>query len=374
MRASNTGKPLEDSCTPRRAPGGARSYVYLPGLKSRFLRLELVEPSTGAVLRLQSFEFSRSIHAFWYAVAAAEARGWHPRWLHREQSEWTPIGTSNGTQCALMNGDGMVEVGEGSFSIEPMLWIEGRLFTWADVAPRQELAERWMPVPSVIWESEQWRLRCRRRPRRTGELRVRYRFENLTDAPLSARLFVVVRPFQVTPPWQNFRNLGGVSRDPRSRVGRDGCACAVNRERMLRSRPRSRLPAASARCASMTGCIAARLHRGARAGRAPRCTIAFGFASGALRIRSWSPPARESCERVLRAACRRGCGAPCGRAGRSTGRRECRIDAVVGQRLDRARPSRRRSRRRRISSSPARGRRCSPARGATRAPGSETAP
>ena len=45
----------------------------------------------------------------------------------------------------------------------------------------------------------------------SGGLRVRYRFENLTDHALSARLFVLLRPFQVTPPWQSFRNLGGVS-------------------------------------------------------------------------------------------------------------------------------------------------------------------
>jgi hypothetical protein len=114
--------------------GGKRSYVYLPDLKSRFLRLELAEPSDGAAVRLQSFEFSRSIDAFWHNIADTEARGWHPRWLHREQSVWTPIGTSNGTYCSLMDADGMVEVDQGSFSIEPMVWIKNRLFTWTDVS------------------------------------------------------------------------------------------------------------------------------------------------------------------------------------------------------------------------------------------------
>ena len=113
--------------------GGKRSYLYLPGLETRFLRLEVKEPSAGATLRLQSFEFSRSIHAFWHNVADGEQRGWHPRWLHNEQSVWTPVGTSNGVHCALMNEDGMVEVDEGSFSLEPMLWVENRLFTWTDV-------------------------------------------------------------------------------------------------------------------------------------------------------------------------------------------------------------------------------------------------
>jgi hypothetical protein len=161
---------------------------------------------------MQSFEFSRSIHAFWNSVAGGEARGWHPRWLHDEQTDWTPFGTSSGMHCALMNEDGMVEVGEGSFSIEPMLWIEGRLIAWTDVAARQELLEDWMPVPSVIWEDADWRLRVQAETTSSGDSRVHYRFEKLTDREFSARLFVLVRPFQVTPPWQGFRNLGGVSR------------------------------------------------------------------------------------------------------------------------------------------------------------------
>ena len=72
---------------------------------------------------------------------------------------WTPFGISNGIHCALLNGDGMAEVDQGSFSIEPMLWIGGRLFTWADVVSRQELKDHWMPAPSVIWEAGEWRLR-----------------------------------------------------------------------------------------------------------------------------------------------------------------------------------------------------------------------
>jgi len=148
--------------------------VYLPGLKTRFfLRLELDEPSAGAALRVQSFEFSRSIHAFWNNVANGEARGWHPRWLHNEQSVWTPFGTSSGIHCALMNEDGMVEVDQGSFSIEPMLWTPDRLFTWTDVTSRQELLEEWTPVPSVSWEAADWRLRMQAETTLSGVSRVR---------------------------------------------------------------------------------------------------------------------------------------------------------------------------------------------------------
>jgi hypothetical protein len=211
LRASNNGTRWR-TVHHAQAAGGGRSYVYTPGLSTRFLRLDLREASAGAALKVQSFEFSRSIEAFFTSIAASETRGWHPRWLHREQSLWTPFGIAHGDHCGLMNEDGMVEVGEGSFSIEPMLWIEGRLVTWADVQARQELLEGWMPVPRVLWEHADWRLSVQAEATESGATRVRYRFENLTSRPQSARLFVLLRPFQVTPPWQSFRNLGGVSR------------------------------------------------------------------------------------------------------------------------------------------------------------------
>jgi hypothetical protein len=275
VRASNGGRRWTTVYAAARA-GGQRANVYLPGLKSRFLRLELEEPTSGAALHLQSFEFSRSIHAFWYHVVDAEERGWHPRWLHREQSLWTPIGTSHGTHCALMNDDGMIEVGQGSFSIEPMLFIDGRLFTWADVDSRQELLRDWMPVPSTIWETREWRLRIQAEATVSGAVRLRYRFESLADRPSTARLFVLLRPFQVTPPWQNFRKLGGVS-EIHDLAWHEGAVCVNETTRVVPATP----PAGFGSLCFDDGFIASRL----AAGMLPTDTDVhdpFGFASGAF--------------------------------------------------------------------------------------------
>jgi hypothetical protein len=210
VAASNNGRRWKTVYTTATA-GGRRSYVYMPALSTRFLRLKLHQPSAGAMLRVQPFEFSRSITAFWNSIARGEARGWHPRWVHREQSLWTPFGVAGSDHCALLNDDGMAEVGLGSFSLEPMLWIGGRLVTWADVSARQELLQGWQPVPSVVWESADWRLTVLAEATLSGAARLRYRLENLTARQCSARLFVLLRPFQVTPPWQSFRKLGGMS-------------------------------------------------------------------------------------------------------------------------------------------------------------------
>lgn len=210
VRASSRGERWRTVYATTRA-GGARSYVYLPGLKTRFLRLEFDAPLSGAGLELQSFEFSRSIEAFCCSIARREPRGWYPRWLHREQTLWTPIGTANGAQCALMNEDGMVEIAPASFSLEPMVIVDGRLFGWADVEQRQELLEGVLPVPSAIWEMATWRLLVRGEATPSGHVRLRYGLENRSDRSLSARLLVLARPFQVTPPWQSVGTIGGVS-------------------------------------------------------------------------------------------------------------------------------------------------------------------
>ncbi len=292
IRASNTGKRWKTVHTAARS-GGARSYVYLPDLKARFLRLDLPGACAGAILRIQPFEFSRSIDAFWYAVADGEERGWHPRWLHREQSEWTPIGRSDGTECALMNGDGLVEVAAGSFSLEPMLLTGARLFTWADFEPCPALEERWMPVPSILWETAHWRLTVSGHAAEDGELRLRYRLDNLSGQPLRAALFIVVRPFQVTPPWQSHRDVGGVSRI--HALEWDGHVLRVNRCLAVRADAGVRFGALS----FDDGFIASRLSSGALPA-AGSVRDEFGFATGAFEFQLAVEPA-ASCDRMLRA-------------------------------------------------------------------------
>jgi hypothetical protein len=291
VRGSMSGARFATLYTAKGA-GGKRSYVYLPGTKVRYLRLELNEPAAGAVLRLQAFEFSRSIDAFWHNVAGAERRGWHPRWLHREQTLWTPVGTSHGSQCALMNDDGMVEVNQGSYSLEPMLWVKQRLFTWADVTSRQELLNDCLPVPSAIWETPEWRLLAQAEATASGVLRVRYRLENLTGEALAARLFVLLRPFQVTPSWQSFRGLGGVS-PLRDLSFLDG-AVRVNDSTLI-------VPAGNAaKFAALSfdeGFMASYLANGALPAKTG-VHDAFGFATGALAF-DLSPGAHQASESVV---------------------------------------------------------------------------
>ena len=292
VRTSSRGQRWQTVYATPRA-GGTRSYVYLPDLKTRFVRLQLDEPSGGAVLEPQSFEFSRSSESFWYRVARREPRAWYPRWLHREQTLWTPIGTASGTQCALMNEEGAVEIAPGSFSIEPMLAIEGRLFGWADAVQKQALADEVFPVPTAIWETATWRLHTEGESMPSGAVRVRYRLENCSDRSLSARLLVLVRPFQVTPPWQRVGAIGGVS--PVHDVAWKAGALRVNDT--IDVVPTT-APSGVAATTFDEGFVASRLAEPGGEWAAVRVHDARGFASGALAF-DLSLDARATAERIV---------------------------------------------------------------------------
>jgi hypothetical protein len=195
-----------------------RSWIYMPNTCARYLRLDLRESVEGRgfgieAIEVRPYELSRSIQTFFRGVAADAPRGTYPRWLCREQSYWTPVGVPDGETCALMNEEGMVEVDRGSFSIEPFVFAGGRLVTWADATVTTELEANHLPIPSSVWRTEGLTLRTTAfADRLAGRpvLFVRYRVENEMPAPRAVRVFAACRPFQVTPPWQSFGQIGGV--------------------------------------------------------------------------------------------------------------------------------------------------------------------
>ena len=284
VQASNDGRAWRTLWSARQAEG-PRSYVYLAGGgRSQWLRLLLREPAAGeafgiAALEVKPYEFSRSLNDFFHAVAASERRGLHPRWLYREQSYWTPVGVDRGSTAALLNEEGLLEPDRGSFSLEPFLFADGELVTWADADVSQSLAQGCLPIPSSTW--------------RRGELaltttafatdgaagpaaRVRYRVENAGRAPKRVRLFAALRPFQVTPPWQAFQGLGGTS-PIRELAWRDGAVVVNGRKLVIPLEP----PTAFGAAAFEQGGLLRQLVRGELP---PRTQVSddFGYASGAL--------------------------------------------------------------------------------------------
>ncbi len=195
---------------------GPVSYVYLPKGESRHLRIRVSgEPVPGlAAVEVQPYAFSRDIDEFFHQIAARSERGRYPKWLCREQSYWTPVDIPDGFVPALINEEGLLEIQRGSWSLEPFLFADGALITWADAAVSQILDGGDLPIPSSQWRALDLALTTTAFAAGApgqATLNVRYRVENLGPASRRVRLFVALRPFQVSPPWQRFGDIGGIA-------------------------------------------------------------------------------------------------------------------------------------------------------------------
>jgi hypothetical protein len=274
------------------AAKGGRNYIYMPDAESRYLRLALQKSSRGRgygirTIAVQPLEFSSSPNHFFTAIASDAPRGIYPKYFYSEQSYWTVIGVSGDDKEGLLNEEGMLEVDQGSFSIEPFLYKDQKLITWNSVELAQELEKGYLPIPSVIWKSAQWRLRITAYA--TGEagastLYARYRLENTTADYQPISLFLAIRPFQVNPPWQNLNNGGGASHI--HEISSEGRTFWINQQKRLTALTR---PDGFGAIAFAQGAITDYLS----ANTLPLQTQVsdpFGYASGALAYHLNLPP------------------------------------------------------------------------------------
>lgn len=207
-----------DSWTPiHRAPSvlGEMTHIPTPGVEARHLRIIFADSACAALcsVSLRPDSFSSTPNEFIHSCAADHPRGWYPRYWLREQSYWTPVGSPQGKKRGLINEEGMVEVDEAGFSLEPFILTSGKRITWVDVETTCHLPEGGAPMPSVTWKTDDLTLEIL--PWVDGgddqlTLHVTYRL-TCPKPSVDTRLVVTVRPFQVNPPWQAFRNLGGRS-------------------------------------------------------------------------------------------------------------------------------------------------------------------
>ena len=224
LRAAPATAKTWRNCFFDRSRGGETTYVYLP---------QPVPASSGSTL-------GRACGAQGFGIVCIEVQALRvfplpqrlfqrdsPASSRRSLSEVSPgspdlldpVGTGADVTQALFNEEGMVEVDKGAFSIEPLLFVDGRLITWADVALTQDTGARLSADPILAVADRRSDLVHHRLCDRCSEASISlHSLPNRRTARMRSaqvRLFAAIRPFQVTPTWQNWRRFGGVSRDHR---------------------------------------------------------------------------------------------------------------------------------------------------------------
>jgi hypothetical protein len=218
---------------------GGRDYVYLHDGESRFLRIQMQESSRGQgygirALAVKPYAFSASGNQFFEAVATDSPVGSYPKYFAGRQTYWTVIGLNGDEKEALLNEEGMLEVDKGAFSLEPFVYLDGHLVNWSGVYLDQELERGYMPIPSVTWRHNDFTLRITALAGgRVGASTIyaRYRLENRGSEARDMMLFLVLRPFQVVPPWQSLNMTGGVT--PIREMAFDAGVVRINNDRVV---------------------------------------------------------------------------------------------------------------------------------------------
>ena len=271
--------------------GGARRWIRTGEADARFVRLELAAGARAGVSHVAVVPIELAVSPARYAAARARAapRGRYPRHLLGEHAYWALVGGDGDERKGLLGADGALEVDAEAFTLEPFLWSDGRLLSWADAELGADLEEGSLPIPSVVWDAAGLRLRITAfadgDPGRSA-LVARYAVESTDGAAHDARLFLAVRPFQVTPAWQSLNLVPAVA--PIERLARDGARVRVGARQVV---------AVSA----PDGFGAARSDEGLAAlfeGRLPdaeRAHDPLGFAEGALAFELRLRPAAPEC-------------------------------------------------------------------------------
>ncbi|WP_395943949.1 discoidin domain-containing protein [Brevundimonas sp.] len=251
VSASLDGRDWRELATVMGGNGGV-DWLRTPEATARWLRLEPLAPvassdvvgSSGAGQRLGAVQattwalneieveplaFGEDATAFVEAVAKENRRGLYPRGFFGEQPYWTLVGVDGGGESGLIGEDGAIELRRAGPSIEPFVVDNGRLITWADVNIEQGLKDDDLPIPSVVWSADGWRLKITAFADGTPEqarLWGHYDLTNTSDRPCNLTLALAARPFQVNGPVQFLAIPGGVA--PVKTIGWNGSSLTLN--------------------------------------------------------------------------------------------------------------------------------------------------
>ncbi len=213
-----------------RNSNGGKDFIPLMHFDGRYLKIHFQdhrgnEKPAIAEIKIYDFKQVPDWQAFWMVVASQSPEGNFPRYWLNQQTYWTIAGAPDDEWEILINEEGQIEVDKRQFSIEPFLFIDDSLITWAQSQCRQSLAEGYLPFPEVSRTFDGLRLIIEPFVWKVGGKAtafVRYTLSNESQKLKSGHFYLAMRPFQVNPPWQELNNPGGVARVQKIRISEHG--------------------------------------------------------------------------------------------------------------------------------------------------------
>jgi len=188
--------------------GGATS-IYVEPTTSRYVRIVCSESATGNGFAIRRVEFGMSEEGLslqkFYEIAAERAPGCYPRWLSREQAFWTIVGVPDDDKESIICEDGTIEHHKRGFTLMPLLYVDGKLISRDEAVVTQSLENNHLPIPSVHWAYGGLDMHIKMfaygKPAESATY-TRYTIHNRRKKNVSGSLFLLLRPFQLYPPWQ----------------------------------------------------------------------------------------------------------------------------------------------------------------------------
>ena len=202
-----------------------RSIISLPEAEARYLRINLLKGMSQKRFGIKDIKFltleqtASPNDYFIYRVKQSQP-GDFPRYFSEQKSYWTISGVNNDTKEALFNEDCMVEVDKATFSLEPMMALNNKLYNWFNVKSIQYLdtlsSGEYRFLPTVQWQNDNVDLTIQvtsgGEPNKNSFLYVKYLFNNKSTEKKNIDFYVLLRPFQVNPYYQFLNLPGGVGK------------------------------------------------------------------------------------------------------------------------------------------------------------------
>jgi hypothetical protein len=264
---------------------GKRQYHLLPDGEGEAIRLRMVRAAGRGyeieAVSVKPLEFGATVNDFLLTVAGDFPLGHLPRYARRQQPYWTVVGVSGATNEGLLGEDGAFEMGRQGASIEPFIWSEGRLLTWADGEHTHALPDGYLPLPVVHRRHEHLTLTvqaCAVGESNSSTAYVRYTVHNTSNIRQKGRLFLAARSWQVNPPWQFLNKPGGFA--PIRQISSTACGININ-GRTVVCVPRTNKADSHGTSFLAAGDVTEYLARGI-VPRQPRVSDPHGFAGAAL--------------------------------------------------------------------------------------------